>query len=129
MLTINYNKERDIKGNTYFKQYPDGWNIAALWKEFWNLRIENDENIKTITFRLFNNENPEKTDSIFANAPLYFPKWNVQWKGWMPRSIIITPKENVLFLDNYDWLVDKTISKIISQKEYEAIRSSTWFIS
>lgn len=129
MITINYNPERDVKANTYFKQYPDGWNIAALWKEFGSVRIEHDTNITSITFRLFDNKDPDKTDSIFMNAPLYFPKWNVAVKGWTPRSITITPKEPIEFLENFEWLTDKKTQKIISQKEYESLRASTWFIN
>jgi len=127
-MISNYTTERDIKGNTYFKQYPDGSNIAALWKKFWSVKIEHDTNIKNIQFRLFDMINPDELSMIIMQAPLLFKNYNTQYLDKIPKTIIITPKEPLEYKDNIEGITDTKITKIVTQEQYEKIRASTWFI-
>lgn len=100
MITINYNQERDIKGNTYFKQYPDGSNIAALWKKFGSVRIEGEDKVKSLSFRLFDMISPDELSMILMQLPLLFKSWNTQFIDKIPKTIILTPKEDIDFFQN-----------------------------
>lgn len=128
---INYNDQRKVKGDRYFLQYPNGNNIAALWKMFWSVKIEHNENIQSIEFRLFDSSEMPQEEFNMAMMQLsgLFSHYNTQFIGWLPKKVILKPKEELKFLDNLDWLTDKRTTKIVSQKEYEKLRSSIWFIA
>lgn len=128
---INYNDQRKPTGDKYFLQYPNGNNIAALWKMFWNVRIEHDENIRSFEFRLFNSLELSETTLNMAimQLPLLFSNYTTQFLGGTPKKVILKPKEDIKFLDNTDWLTDKRTTKLVTQKEYELLRGSIWFIS
>ena len=129
MITINYNQERDVKGNTYFKQYPDGSNIAALWKKFWSVRIEWEDKVKSISFRLFDMISPDELSLILMQLPLLFKSYNTQYLDKIPKTIILTPKEDITFFENTEWLTDTKTTTIVTQAQYEKMRASTWFIT
>lgn len=129
MITINYNSERDIKGNTYFKQYPDWSNIAALWKKFWSVRIEWDDKVKSIAFRLFDMISPDEFSMILMQLHLLFKSYNTQFLDKIPKTIILTPKEDITFFQNTEWLTDTKTTTIVTQSQYEKMRASTWFIT
>ena len=127
---INYNDQRKVLGDKYFLQYPNGNNIAALWKMFWSLKIDHEENIQRIEIRLFNafgiDENTLNT--AIMQLPLLFSNYNTEFKWGVPKKVILTPKEELKFLDNIDWLTDKKTTRIVSAEEYAKLRSSIWFI-
>jgi len=127
---INYNDQRKVLGDKYFLQYPNGNNIAALWKMFGSLKIDHEENIQRIEIRLFNafgiDENTLNT--AIMQLPLLFSNYNTEFKWGVPKKVILTPKEELKFLDNIDWLTDKKTTRIVSAEEYAKLRSSIWFI-
>lgn len=127
---INYNDQRKTTGDKYFLQYPNGNNIAALWKMFWSLKIDHEENIHRIEIRLFNSFGiDEHTLNVaIMQLPLLFSNYNTQYTGWVPKKVILTPKEELKFLDNIDGLVDKKTTRIVTAEEYAKLRSSIWFI-
>lgn len=128
---INYNDQRKTTGDKYFLQYPNGNNIAALWKMFGNLKIDHDENIQRIEIRLFNSFGiDEHTLNVtIMQLPLLFSKYNTQFIGGVPKKVILIPKEELKYLDNIDWLVDKKTTRIVTAEEYQKLRSSIWFIN
>lgn len=129
--TINYNDQRKVTGDKYFLQYPNGNNIAALWKMFGSLKIDHEENITSIEIRLFNSFGiDENTLNVtLMQLPLLFSKYDTQFIGWVPKKVILKPKEEIKYLDNIDWLVDKKTTRIVSAEEYAKLRSSIWFIN
>lgn len=130
--TINYNPQRKVLGDKYFLQYPNWNNIAALWKMFGCVRIEELEGkVRNFEFRLFDSTETSEDKLNFAimQLPLLFPKYDTKFIGGTPKKVIITPKEETNYLDNIDWLTDKRTKRIVSNEEYIKIRSSIWFIS
>lgn len=129
--TINYNPQRKALGDKYFLQYPNWNNIAALWKMFGNVRIDHEENIRNFEFRLFDSTETSEDKLNFAimQLPLLFPKYDTRFIWGTPKKVILNPKEEIKYLDNIDWLVDKKTTKIVTQAEYEKMRSSIWFIT
>lgn len=127
---INYNDQRKVLGDKYFLQYPNGNNIAALWKMFGNLKIDHDENIQRIEIRLFNSFwiDEQTLNVTVMQLPLLFSKYNTQFIWWVPKKVILTPKKDLKFLGNTDWLTDKKTTRIVSSEEYAKLRSSIWFI-
>lgn len=129
--TINFNPQRKVIGDKYFLQYPNGNNIAALWKMFWCVRIEElDGNIRNFEFRLFDSTETPESQLQFAlmQLPALFSHYETKAIYWVPKKVIITPKEETKYLDNIDWLVDKKTTKIVTQEEYTKLSSSIWFI-
>lgn len=128
---INYNDQRKTMGDKYFLQYPNGNNLAALWKMFWCVRIEYEENIQKIEFRLFNAFGIDEMTlaTTIMQLPLLFSKYETNYSWGMPKKIILKPKEAIKFLDNLDGIVDKRTTKIVTKEEYEKLRSSIWFIA
>lgn len=130
--TINYNPQRKVLGDKYFLQYPNWNNIAALWKMFWCVRIEELEwKVRNFEFRLFDSTETSEDKLNFAimQLPLLFPKYDTKFIWGTPKKVIITPKEETNYLDNIDWLTDKRTKRIVSNEEYIKIRSSIWFIN
>lgn len=127
---INYNDQRKTTGDKYFLQYPNGNNIAALWKMFGSLKIDHEENIQRIEIRLFNSFGIDENTLNVAimQLPLLFSNYNTEFKWGVPKKVILTPKEELKFLDNIDWLTDKKTTRIVSAEEYAKLRSSIWFI-
>lgn len=128
---IDYNDQRKTTGDKYFLQYPNGNNIAALWKMFGSVKIEHDDNIQSIEFRLYDSTNMSEDELRMAimQLALLFSQYNTRFIDWVPKRVILTPKEELKFLDNIDWLTDKKTTRIVSAEEYAKLRSSIWFIS
>lgn len=128
---INYNSQRKAKGDTYFLQYPNGNNIAALWKMFWSVKIEHDENIHSVEVRVF--DSTELSEAEFNMAimqlPLLFSHYNTEYKWGLPKRVILKPKEPIKFLDNVEGIIDTKTVRIVTQAEHEKLRSSIWFIA
>lgn len=130
--SINYNPQRKTKGDTYFLQYPNGNNLAALWKMFGNVRIEHDNGIiRNLEYRLFNAIDTNETELNMAimNLPALFNKYDTRFIWGTPKKVLLTTKEEIKYLENTDWLVDTKTTRIVSQAEYEKIRGSIWFLA
>jgi hypothetical protein len=132
-ISVNYNDQRKTAWDKYFLQYPNGNNIAAMWKMFWSIRVEvsDKQEVQSIILKLFNSFGIDEMtlQATILQLPQLFSHYTTSYSWGLPKKITLIPKEPIKFLDNTDWITDLRTTKIVTKEEYDRLRSSIWFIS